>query len=181
MCTCFSILPPLLLTPFFFFLFSLTELQFVGQFVSVVSCPLAAHFQSTWLYILCTLSLVSCLLCSSQVNKQSSPISPGMLCTPHPYQWTGLIPMCSYLLNIGGHNWTEQPRCVSPGLRRQECHLPPSASCTFDSTAQDVVYFLFSLQSYFTASHPPACTSSSVSPLRCRTWHFLWFSLIYFL
>lgn len=114
----------------------------MGQFVSVASCPLAAHFESTWLYILCTLSLVSSLICSSWVNKPTSPTSPGMPCTPHSCH--GLIPKYHISQTEEARTGPSTPG-VSPVLRRQDCHLPQSASCTLDSTAQDVVCFLCTL------------------------------------
>lgn len=116
----------------------------MGQFVSVVSCPFAANFQSTWLYVLCTFSSFFLILLFPSEQTQLSRCSwSAMHSTPLPVDchWTHSNVFMS-LLNWGGHNWTKHSRCVSPGLKRRECHLPQSTSCTFDSTAQDVVCFL---------------------------------------
>lgn len=73
------------------FLFSLTELLFMGQFVSVASCPFAAHFQSTWLYVLCTLSsFFLTLLFPSEQTQLSRCSWSAMHSTPLPVdcRWT---------------------------------------------------------------------------------------------
>lgn len=177
MCTCFSVLPC------YWDLFFSYRTSVCGEIcvssLLCFACTLSKHLALHPLYSVFSFFL-TLLFLSEQI--QLSHLSwHAMHSTPYQWTATGSFQCVHISLNWGGQNWTEHPRCVSPGLRRQECHLPQSASCTFDNTALDVVCFLCSLQSCFIASCPPVCTSSWVSPLRCRTWHFQWLSLINFL
>lgn len=135
MCTCFSVLPLLLLRPFFFCRPSVCGAICVSCLLSF-GCKFWKHLA---LYPLFSFFL-NLLLLSEQTQishlswyaMHSTPLPLGSFQSVHIRQ-------------------TEEVRAgpstpdVSPGLRRQDCHLPQSASCTLDSTAQDVVCFLCAL------------------------------------
>lgn len=174
---CFSVLQPLLFKTFF--LFSLTGLLSVGQLVSVASCFLAAHFQSTWLYILCTFSLVSSLLYPSRVNK---PRSPPVLVCHAPHCPTSALPLGSFQrVHISLKlTWPELDQALQMCFTKAEqtgmsapsiCQLYfrqhssgygllPLLPADSHSACYSLGYTSLCLQSSFTASHPPVCTSS---------------------